>query len=57
MAQHLKSEAFPEPLIYSFAYEIWQELNYWPDENGEDYQKNIRTYWSLYALQNSNQKC
>ncbi|MEO8964692.1 MAG: DUF2895 family protein, partial [Gammaproteobacteria bacterium] len=33
-------------LIYSFAYEIWQELYYWPEENGDDYPKNIRTYWS-----------
>lgn len=21
-------------------------MNYWPEEIGEDYQKNIRTYWS-----------
>jgi integrating conjugative element protein (TIGR03746 family) len=42
----LKAGSIPEPLIYSFAYEIWQELNYWPGENGDDYQKNIHTYWS-----------
>lgn len=42
----LKAGSIPEPLIYSFAYEIWQELNYWPDENGEGYQKNIQTFWS-----------
>ena len=42
----LKVGSIPDPLIYSFAYEVWQELNYWPGENGEDYQKNIRTYWS-----------
>jgi integrating conjugative element protein (TIGR03746 family) len=42
----LKAGSIPEPLIYSFAYEIWQELNYWPDESDDDYQKNIHTYWS-----------
>jgi integrating conjugative element protein (TIGR03746 family) len=42
----LKAGSIPESLIYSFAYEIWEELNYWPDEDGEDYKKNIRTYWS-----------
>lgn len=42
----LKAGSIPESLIYSFAYEIWQELNYWPDEGGEDYDKNIKTYWS-----------
>ncbi len=42
----LKAGSIPEPLIYSFAYEVWQELNYWPGETGDDYQKNIHTYWS-----------
>jgi integrating conjugative element protein (TIGR03746 family) len=41
----IKAGTIPEPLIYSFAYEIWQELNYWPSEDGEDYKKNIKTYW------------
>ncbi len=40
----LKAGAIPTPLIYSFAYEIWQELNYWPQEGTQDYPKNIRTY-------------
>src|SRR5579862_4431610 len=42
----LKADSIPDPLIYSFAYEIWQELNYWTNEMGDDYQKNIRAYWS-----------
>jgi len=42
----LKVGSIPDPLIYSFAYEIWQELNYWPKEDGDDYQKNIHRYWS-----------
>jgi integrating conjugative element protein (TIGR03746 family) len=40
----LKAGSIPDPLVYSFAYEIWQELNYWSSENGDDYQKNIHTY-------------
>jgi integrating conjugative element protein (TIGR03746 family) len=42
----LKVGSIPDPLIYSFVYEIWQELNYWPKEDGEDYQKNTHRYWS-----------
>lgn len=40
----LKAGTIPDPLIYSFAYEVWQELNYWANDTGEDYQKNIRAY-------------
>jgi integrating conjugative element protein (TIGR03746 family) len=42
----IKAGSIPESLIYSFAYEIWQELNYWPSDDGEDYKKNIKMYWS-----------
>jgi integrating conjugative element protein (TIGR03746 family) len=42
----LKVNSIPNAMIYSFAYEVWQELNYWPGETGDDYQKNIHTYWS-----------
>lgn len=47
----LKAGSIPKPLIYSFAYEIWQEINYWPTESGEDYQKNIHSYWSYLTPQ------
>lgn len=47
----VKVGAIPEPLIYSFAYEVWQELNYWQDENEDDYQKNIHTYWAYLTPQ------
>lgn len=50
----LKAGAIPEPLIYSFAYEIWQELNYWPNEGGEPYVNNIKTYWSYLTPQFKN---
>jgi integrating conjugative element protein (TIGR03746 family) len=45
----LKAGSIPDPLIYSFAYEVWQELNYWPQESGDDYHKNIQTYWSYFT--------
>lgn len=47
----LKVGMIPEPLIYSFAYEIWQELNYWPKEGDEDYKKNIHDFWSYMTPQ------
>jgi integrating conjugative element protein (TIGR03746 family) len=47
----LKAGSIPDPLIYSFAYEIWQELNYWQGESGDDYSKNINTYWSYLTPQ------
>jgi len=39
-----KAGSIPDSLIYSFAYQIWQEINYWPDDLGEDYKKNILRY-------------
>lgn len=36
----------PKPNVYAFAYRIFQQLNYWPDNGEEDYGKEI------YALQN-----
>src|SRR5437868_2438397 len=38
----IRAGSIPDPLIYSFAYEIWQELNYWPNEGGEAYFNNIK---------------
>lgn len=40
----LKVNEVPNPLIYSFAYELWQEINYWPDEGGQNYGKNLKRY-------------
>lgn len=42
----LKANTIPNPLIYSFSYEIWQELNYWSHDGTQDYANNIHTYWS-----------
>jgi integrating conjugative element protein (TIGR03746 family) len=40
----LKINEIPPALIYSFAYEIWQELNYWQNNGSSDYSTNLRTY-------------
>jgi len=47
----IKVDTIPLSMIYSFAYEIWQELNYWADEAENNYQKNIQTYWSYLTPQ------
>ena len=47
----IKAGNIPSSFIYSFTYEIWQELNYWSAEDGDDYQKNIRNYWSYITPQ------
>ena len=41
----MKAGTIPSPLVYSFAYEIWQELNFWPKDGEADYEKNINDYW------------
>lgn len=40
----VKVNEVPNPLIYSFAYELWQEINYWPEDSGQNYAKNIKAY-------------
>ena len=40
----LKINEVPNPLIYSFAYELWQEINYWPEDGSQDYGKNLKVY-------------
>lgn len=45
----LKANEIPSPLIYAFAYEVWQEINYWPQEGTQDYQNNIHAYWSYLS--------
>ena len=42
----IKVGTIPAPLIYSFTYEIWQEINYWAKEGEVDYKKNIQDYWA-----------
>lgn len=40
----LKAGEIPNPLIYSFAYQIWQEINYWQQDGTQDYPANIHAY-------------
>jgi integrating conjugative element protein (TIGR03746 family) len=40
----IKINEVPNPLIYSFAYELWQEMNYWPQDGSQDYGKNLTAY-------------
>ncbi len=42
----IKIGEIPSSLIYSFAYQIWQEVNYWPKSGTTDYPNNIHTWWS-----------
>lgn len=47
----LKVGEIPKPLLHSFAYEIWQEINNWPTDGTQDYAKNINTYWPYLTPQ------
>lgn len=38
---HLQSSVVPEPIVFDFAYRIWQGINYWPKNGESDYQANI----------------
>jgi len=42
----MKAGEIPKPLVYSFAYQIWQEINLWSQDGSKDYVNNIHTYWS-----------
>jgi integrating conjugative element protein (TIGR03746 family) len=39
-----KVNAIPNSFLHSFAYEIWQGVNYWPEDGAQDYSKNLHTY-------------
>lgn len=39
-----KVNEIPTSFIYSFAYEIWQGVNYWSEDGTKDYPKNVRVY-------------
>ncbi len=40
----IKVGTIPDPLVYSFAYEVWQEVNYWPTDGEMDYKTNLINY-------------
>lgn len=41
----------PKPSIYSFAYQVWQGINYWPQSGDQDYKTDIRTNWYYLSSQ------
>ena len=41
----------PKPSIYSFAYQVWQGINYWPQTGTQDYKMDIRTNWYYLSSQ------
>lgn len=41
-----KINEIPSSFLYSFSYEVWQEVNYWSEDGSQDYAKNIHTYAS-----------
>jgi integrating conjugative element protein (TIGR03746 family) len=43
----LQAGQYPAASIYSFAYYIWQGINYWPNNGSSDYQKNIQQFTPL----------
>lgn len=45
----IKVGSIPSSLIYSFAYEVWQEVNSWPKDGEVDYKKNIQDYWAYFT--------
>ena len=41
---NLKANEIPLATVYSFAYYIWQSVNYWPSNGTEDYKKSIEEF-------------
>lgn len=40
----MKVNEITNSAVYSFSYEIWQRVNYWPEDGSKDYNQNVRTY-------------
>ena len=40
---HLQSKVVPQPIVFDFAYRIWQDLNHWSHDGEEEYKNNITT--------------
>lgn len=43
----LQAGEYPETTIYSFAYYIWQSINYWPNNGTQDYQQTLQQFSSF----------
>lgn len=46
-----KADEIPMPSIYSFSYQVWQGINYWPANGAQDYKMDIRTNWYYLSSQ------
>lgn len=40
----LKHNQIPKTTLYSFVYEVWQEINYWSQNGQQDYATNLSAY-------------
>lgn len=44
-----KAGEIPNPFIYTFTFEVWQEINHWTQNGTQDYITNINTYWPYFT--------
>ncbi len=44
-----KVKSIPKAYIASFAAELWQEINYWQSDSGNEYSQNIHNYWAYLS--------
>lgn len=58
-----KANDIPQASVYSFAFYIWQQLNYWPANGAQDYRANLTRLapfltprFSAFLLQDYNQR-
>ena len=40
----LNSGEYPETMVYSFAYYVWQSINHWPTNGATDYKQNLEQF-------------
>jgi len=40
----LKAGVYPNAIVYSFSYYIWQSINHWPSNGTEDYKQAIQKF-------------
>jgi integrating conjugative element protein (TIGR03746 family) len=50
----IKVGFIPPSLIYSFTYQIWQEVNSWPQSGELDYKKNSQAHWAYFTQRGLN---
>ncbi len=50
----VKANSYPKSEIFSFAFYVWQSINYWPENGSQDYKENIKKF-SAYLTPNFKQ--